>query len=271
MNTTFAKTAVAIFLVTISLATMAFVPSVPTGWTLVKALNTVKIYQETGKQNYIQVLNISGGATVDFVQESGGINQGKLAYKRYTALQWWNKIPKPVSIVNGEFFFVWNPAPLSFPMRVNNTYITGNDNTLTANDRQLEFIWNTVDVFPYNLSRIQNGPSPKVISGLSPWANKGASYAVGRTFVCSRYVGGSNPWLLYILTTQGETQANSRTKLQKWGCDIVNKAVMLDGGGSTVLAYDNGGTNPKVINGLASGSYVIENRPVPQILVVRGN
>jgi hypothetical protein len=264
------KTALATVFAGISSISWAFVPSVPPGWTLVKSLNTVKIYQETGKENYVQVLNISGGATVELVQEYGGVNQGKIAYNRYTVSQWWNKVSNPGSIVNGEFFFLWNPAPISFPMRVNNTYIQGYDNTLTTSDRQLEIIWNTVDVFPYNLSRIQNGPNPLVISGLSPFANKSSTSAVGRTFLCSRYVGGTSPWIMYVITAKAETQANVRTRLQNWGCDVNNKTVMLDGGGSTALAYKNG-TNLKVVNGLSSANFQVENRPVPQVLVVRGN
>lgn len=264
------KILVAWIMATISSFTFAFVPSIPPGWTIVKSLNTVKIYKENNKENYMQVLDISKGATLELKQEYAGLNQQKPAYNRYTIASWWNKASNPVSMVNGQFFFVWNPAPLSFPIRTNGSYIQGHDNTLTSNDRQLEIIWNTVDVFSYSLDRVKNGPNPLVLTGLSPYANKSATASVGRTFVCARYAGGQSPWLMYIFTGRAETQASVRTKLQSWGCDVNNKTVMLDGGGSTALAYSTA-SGLKVVNGLSSANLQPENRPIPQILVVRGN
>ncbi len=265
------KTVAAAVLAGVSSFAFAFVPSVPTGWSLVKDLKTVKIYKEAGKENYVQILDISKGATIELVQQQNSAGyQGKVAYNRFTVAQWWGKVSSPVSIVNGEFFFVTNPAPLSFPIRVNGTYLQGYDNTLTSSDRQLEGIGNTVDVLPYNLSRIRNGPNPLVISGLSPTANKSATAAVGRTFVCSRWVGGTSPWLLYIITAKSEKQSDVVKKLDAWRCDANNKAMMLDGGGSTALAYHDG-RSMKVVNGLSSPTSPPENRPVPQVIVVRGN
>jgi hypothetical protein len=265
------KTVAAAVLAGVSSLSMAFVPSVPPGWTLVKSLNTVKIYQENGKQNYMQVLNMSGGATIELKQEYAGLSQGLPAYNRYTIANWWTKTANPVSIVNGQFFFIRNPTPLSFPMRVNGTYIAGHDPNMLANPRQFEVYGNTVDTFPFNLNRIKNGPSQQVISGLHPSADKNNLAAVGRTSICARYVNQPSPWLTYIFTGQAETQANVRAKLTNWGCDVANKAVMLDGGGSTALAYNNGSSTPKIVNGIASGTPKIENRPVPQVIVVRGN
>jgi hypothetical protein len=268
---TFRNIVIATILAMISSVCLAFVPNVPTGWTLVKSLNTVKIYKETGKENYMQVLNISGGATIELKQEYGGFYNNLPAYNRYTVASWWTKTANPVSIVNGQFFFVWPIAPLSFPIRANGTYITGNDSNMLANPRQFEIYGNTVDTFPFNLSRIQNGPSQQVISGLNPSADKGATAAVGRTFICARYVNQPSPWLAYIFTGKAETQGNVRAKLTNWGCEVSNKAVMLDGGGSTALAYNDGTPTLKVVNGLSSANLQVENRPVPQVIVVRGN
>jgi hypothetical protein len=271
MKVTFKNTVIAGVIAMVSSASMAFVPSVPPGWTLVKSLNTIKIYKETGKENYMQVLNMSGGATIELKQEYAGMSQGLPAYNRYTIATWWTKTVNPVSIVNGQFFFIRNPAPLSFPMRANGTYIAGNDSSMFANPRQFEVYGNTVDTFPFNLSRIQNGPSQQVISGLHPSADKGVNAAVGRTFICARYVNQVSPWLTYIFTGMAESQTSVSSKLTNWGCDVANKAVMLDGGGSTALAYNNGTSTPKIVNGLASATLAIENRPVPQVIVVRGN
>jgi hypothetical protein len=267
----FKKTVTAAVLAGVYSVSSAFVPSVPAGWTLVKSLNTIKIYKETGKENYMQVLDISGGATIELKQEYAGISQNLPSYNRYTVGNWWTKTANPVSIVNGQFFFVRNPAPLSFPLRANSTYLSGNDPDMLANPRQFEIYGNTVDTFPFNLSRIQNGPSQQVISGLNPSADKGATAAVGRTFICARYVNQASPWLAYIFTGKAETQANVRAKLTNWGCEVANKAVMLDGGGSTALAYKDSTLTLKVINGLSSANLQIENRPVPQVLVIRGN
>ena len=281
----FKKTAVATVLVTISSFTLAFVPNVSTGWTLVKSLNTIKIYKEGSKENYMQVLDISKGATLELVQEYAGyiyfpqslaVNKNMHAFNKYRATDWWNKTGNPVSLTNGAFFFTsYSPAPLSFPIRMNNSYAQGNDTDPGAIDRrQLEISGNTVDVLPYNESRIQYGPNPLVLSGLSPYFSKSSDRSVGRTFVCARYVGGASPWLMYIMSLQGEKQADARITIQNWGCDLQNKTVQLDGGGSTALVY-NTGSGTKRMNGKTYNSitqqYVIEDRAVPQILVVRGN
>lgn len=279
------KILVAWVMVTISSFTFAFVPSVPPGWTLVKSLNTVKIYKEGSKENYMQILDISKGAKLELVQEYAGYiyfpqslaaNKNMHAFNKYRPMDWWGKVGNPVSLTNGAFFFTsYSPAPLSFPIRMNHNYAQGNDTDPGVTDRrQLEISGNTVDVFPYNESRIQYGPNPLVLSGLSPYFGKSSDRAVGRTFVCARYVGGASPWLMYIMSLQGEKQADARTKIQNWGCDLQNKTVQLDGGGSTALVY-NTGSGTKLMNGKTYNSntqqYVIENRAVPQILVVRGN
>lgn len=202
----------------------------------------------------MQVINISGGAKVRLIQEYAGYKNElttqhqpgpKHGFKVYSLKEQWNRENlKPFSLVNGQFF---NPTfarrlnytILSYPIRMDHQYAQGYETQdLSQKDRQLEINSYAADVLPYNPSRSKHGPNPIVLTGFHPDSNiPRADAFIWRTALCSRYVNGS--WLLYIATLNGKNRAGLKSSMSSWGCDIQNKTLVLDGGGSTGLIYTN--------------------------------
>ena len=231
---------------------IAFVPTVPTGWSEAKKDSNVIIYKNRNN-DYMQVINISGGAKVRLIQEYAGFRSDVFtdyhpgpmhSFYKYSPNHWWTKENiKPFSLVNGQFFAMTTKSPnksltyLSYPIRMDHQYAQGyNNQDLSYRDRQLEINSHAADILPFNASRAEHGPNPIVISGFHPDSNfPNAKGQTARTVICSRYI--NNSWLLYIGTLNKKDRNGIKTSMSSWGCNIQNKTLVLDGGGSTFLRY----------------------------------
>lgn len=243
-------------------------PISPSGWALKENKTNVRIYQKGSDQTYIQVVDVKGGAKVRF-SHPGIINGNPLTFYRYTLDELWSFIPYPdtlrlASMVNGQYFNTnTDPTILSFGVRANSSLLTLGI-TEVISKKQIEFYDGSgVYVSGVNTSRLTNGPAQNIIVGLDPSVSKNASFPIGRMYMCSKVnpsAGASPSQWLVILSAQWQTQATALANITSWGCDI-NSIVMFDGSGSSQL---------KTTGGIRmSGN--LENRDIPQAIVVYNN
>ena len=232
----------------------------PTGWDAPLSISTtnVLIYKKTKVSAYMQIVDVKGGARIEFsspkiVWDTKGIP----TFTRYPLLTHWNNLSSPVSIVNGQFFDP-NKSPattLSFAVKSNGSILTlGQDKNsfdpkfppqqleITRGSGAFVQTWNEYRI--KEVSKAQN-----IIVGLHPNdSTKGPSTSRGRTAFCT-----NGKWV-FIGTYVAETQSNVVKDLQTWGCAKEN-VVIFDGGGSTQLK-----TNSFEISG--------DKRLLPQVVAV---
>lgn len=270
----FRQTALATVLAGISSVSFSFgtgnMPTVPSGWTLKENYGNVLVYQKTGEQTYMQVVDIKSGGRIAF------LNQGRIGSSPYqfginSMNNWWNLLQNKKTMVNGQFFkyadimhpWQYDPTTLSFGVKANGGLVTpGASNTEypASAMRQMEIINGVgATVLAWNQTRLNTGgstaenimvglhPSPKVVSNKDPYS------VVGRMLMCTKPQSGA-PWV-YILSAASLQQQTALNYTTLWGC-IEGSTMMMDGSGSAQL---------KTVN---SGTLLAGNRSLPQVIAI---
>ncbi len=273
MNARFNTVAAAVLAAGFTSISFAFgtgnMPTVPSGWTLKENYGNVLVYQKTGEQTYMQVVDIKNGGRVAF------FNQGKTGpnldlFSIANMDTWWRMLVDKKTMVNGQFFkyadvthpWQYNPTTLSFGVKANGSLLTlGADNSAypATSMRQLEVISGVgATIIAWNQNRLNPGisaaqnimvglhPSPKVV------ANKDPTGRIGRMLVCTKPQSGA-PWL-YILSAGSLQQQGALNYAISWGC--TESSAMMDGSGSAQL---------KTLN---SGTLLPGNRQLPQVIAI---
>lgn len=279
MKVSLKKTVTATVIAGVSSASFAFgtgnMPVVPSGWTLKESytsgtLNNIRVYQKTGESTYMQVVDIKNGGRISF------FNQAKTGASPFqfgidTMDNWWNMLVDKKTMVNGQFFALWNtppfqinPTTLSFGVKSNGSLLTpGAANTAypASSMRQIEITSGVgATVLAWNQARLNPGgstaqnimvglhPSPSVVMDKDPGVN------IGRMMLCTKPQSGA-PWV-YILSAGSLTQQTALNYAITWGC-AESSTVMMDGSGSSKLRTVNSGT-------LLPGDF----RKIPQVIAV---
>lgn len=260
--------------------------SAPAGFTSVKSAKGVNLYESVNKSDYVQVVDLSQGASIELLtgQQIGNTSEtpayGGISptFERQSLGDAWgqfqSRYSNAFSITNGAFFQgAPDPAGLSYPLRTGNMGNPDLPGPVSAivfdgfaaktvdTDKQLKLnIWNnsaSISAFdpnnPYSL--FQTTAAPKQIVGLTGDANKdgAGNSSRPRTYigVQDRDSNGTNETVL-ILNSTGATEGKAAQILKDFGA---NQVMMLDGGGSTQMS--------------AQGqSYISSERKIPQTIGV---
>jgi hypothetical protein len=237
-------------------------------WEIVLESAGIKLYHKDG--DYVQVIDLSGGASVRFIYgNTTDINRGKGAYggdepqlERRTVEEFWSELYPSNSqlfcLSNGQFFR--NDRNLStglaFPVKSNGkVFSDGYAGEIEFPEEKLILaVWeNRAEIVPFHPLYLKLSTAPDAIVGLTEDADKGVLNETGRTFMGVADTDGDrlNETVL-IFTSKKATQPRAAAVLKNLGATEV---LMLDGGGSTQLFCEG-------------KSYVDSPRTVPQAIAV---
>ena len=244
-------------------------PTKPDGWDtpLSSSTTNVRIYKKTKSSAYMQVVDIKGGARIEFSTPKviWDKKRGIPTATKYSLLTHWTYLSSPVSIVNGQFFDQnKDPTTLSFAVKSGGSILTLGQDKYSYDSKyppkQMEITSGAAAyVQQWSEYRIQyESKAPNIIVGLnSDDSTKGPSTAKGRTAFCT-----NGKWI-FIGTYIAETQGNVVKDLQTWGCTKEN-VVIFDGSGSTQLKVGNKDTP-------GSLEFKGDGRLIPQVVAVYNN
>lgn len=227
-------------------------PTVPSGWILKESSANVRIYQKSGEDTFVQIVDIQNGGKVRLHGTIVGYQGSEPKFQKKTLATHWSSVPYGAkrAITNGQFFnTLVDPSMLSFGTRVNGSYLTYGADPGSSMKRTLHIFNNSVSTRAYLASDFAGASSSQAIVGLAPSENRGAYLTIGRTMLCGinrPYIAspGTPPpqmqeWLL-ILTAKNKMQYGViNNELASWGCKDWN-IVMDDGGGSSQLKTAGG-------------------------------
>jgi hypothetical protein len=243
--------------------------SAPAGFTSVKSAKGVNLYESADKSDYVQVVDLSQGASIKLLtgQQTGDTQTGyyggtSATFKRDSIESFWNKLSsenaRAFSVSNGAFFekvlpFIEPDTELSYPLKFFSS--TGysnvdflppvysydgsknvkNEENNKNNKLKLE-IWDeraSITKFDENtnIKSLENSSASQAIVGLDPKVVN--DQPVNRTLigVKDRDSNGTNETVL-ILNSQNRTKTDANQILMNFGA---SKVISLDGGGSTQM------------------------------------
>jgi hypothetical protein len=247
------------------------VEGLPAGFYLIKSAPGVNLYQKNylnGQPDFVQVINLSQGATVK-LNHGGIVNAGlglgpwggnNPTINRTSLLTAWNSLKASSSLAfcssNGAFFSVQDPAPLAFSLKKDNIRVADGYGSATEYPGQLLMLelWaNKADIRTLNKANLVGSTAPNILGGLSEYADKSMNSYVGRTFagIDDTNLDGIYETVL-LFNTLYSRQVDAATVLRSFGAD---KIIMFDGGGSSQLICQD-------------TSLVPSSRTIPQTIAV---
>jgi hypothetical protein len=231
--------------------------SVPPGFNAIKNSKGVTLYESNNKSDYVQVVDLSQGASIKLLtgqqQNNTGTNGAyggtSPKFKKESIDTFWNKLvsgnSNAFSVSNGAFFTsgprsLSSDTNLSYPLKVDSQIFDGSDNNNAGSKLKLE-IWNdrgSITQFNDSISSINNSSAPQVLVGLPKQTNEqinDPNTPDSRTYIGveDRDSNGSNETVL-ILTSTRKTTADAAKILKDFGAND-NEIMQLDGGGSTQM------------------------------------
>ncbi|MBE9183674.1 hypothetical protein IQ270_02770 [Microcoleus sp. LEGE 07076] len=260
--------------------------SVPNGFTSIKSAQGVNLYEGNNKSDYVQVVDLSQGASIKLLigEKDNNTSSGTIPeFKHKKIDDFWNDLKtsnsNAFSIANGAFFTTfykhWSNAyqatdtNLSYPIKIDNQVFDGSRTSEENIGTKLKLeIWDnqaSITQFNDNIDSIKNSSASQVLVGAPIQTNgqKNNPNALdGRTYVGvkDRDSNGSNETVL-ILTSQDDTQTipGAVKILKDFGVNE-NKIMQLDGSGSSQLIAQG----PTLVKG--------DGRLIPQTIgVVSGS
>jgi hypothetical protein len=232
--------------------------TVPNGFTSVKSAQGVNLYESADKSAYVQVIDLSQGASIKLLTGQQQQNSSKVGAYGGTSPKFqhekigtfWNELSSSnsnaFSISNGAFFtsrnlfgFLDNETNLSYPLKINSQTFDGSKSENIGSKLKLE-IWNdraSITQFNDHINSIKDSSASQVLVG-APKQTKDQNNpndSMGRTYVGveDRDSNGSNETVL-ILTSERKTITDAVKILKDFGADD-NEIMQLDGGGSSQL------------------------------------
>jgi hypothetical protein len=232
--------------------------TVPNGFTSVKSAQGVNLYESADKSAYVQVIDLSQGASIKLLTGQQQENSSKVGAYGGTSPKFqhekigtfWNGLSSSnsnaFSISNGAFFtsrnwfgFLDNETNLSYPLKINSQTFDGSQSENLGSKLKLE-IWNdraSITQFNDHINSIKDSSASQVLVG-APKQTKDQNNpndSSGRTYVGveDRDSNGSNETVL-ILTSERKTITDAVKILKDFGADD-NEIMQLDGGGSSQL------------------------------------
>lgn len=238
-------------------------PNPPSGWSLVESYKNVKIYRKGNENTFVQVADMSQGASVKMYQYGAGTVSSTNKEPTYwinTIKYWWDQTGAPttsaVSVINGQFFnYKWvipyvkqvDPVAFSYGVKSSWTVLTnGGDkyNNFGYNLKQMNFLSSMPKVVNWTETSLKDSGTENAIVGLDRRANRDATFSMGRTYLCAKPYASKtlnqSISLLVIYSADYKKQAESDTDLNSWDCSLAN-TVMMDGSGSSKLYTKAGG------------------------------
>ncbi len=214
----------------------------PSGFREVAHEEGVTIWKNR-RNEYMQIVSPHRGAVVDLLH--GGILPTEGAgtnFARRDLRDWWTewktKTPGALTIANGQFFNMNDPAksPLAFSTKIDGiVYVGYGDEAEYGGKKMLLRIgkrYATVEPYSDNAGSLYDFTEPDIIVGLRPDVSKSGNRRLGRTFMGTMRNGN-----LLIFSSPSATQRYSERMMMAFGADR-NRIMMLDGGGSTQLIQE---------------------------------
>ena len=248
--------------------------SAPPGFNPIKTSKGVTLYESNNKSDYVQVVDLSQGASIKLLtgqpDNSGisGANNGKTPlFKKERISDFWKNFSsqesQAFSIANGAFFrkLDGDKSELSHPLKLNSTTVfDGTESQNRGKILKLEINNDSASItdFDDNINSINNSPYPQILGGLKEdFASNLFSQNVqtsGRTFVGvdDRDSNGTNETVL-ILNSKSNNLPGAAQILKSFGA---NQVMQLDGSGSSQLIAQG----QKYLNG--------DDRTIPQFIGV---
>lgn len=262
----------------------------PSGYTLQYKQDGVCLYKKNGVDVYIQLVDLKGGASVnfgtgDFVKRVKLGHKNSRVYQKETTVSHFGTVDsnnKLFSIVNGQFYGNYEGnAILSLPVKESSNVISDiNDHENWINPHSDYF--RTLNIFtksnswlgksmvvkpyPYFARDDFNNLPEKAIVGFHPTKVDKGSYT-SRTFV-SPLGGTTSPAnreypLLAFIVTEKSSENYVINELKKWGAYEQN-IVAFDGGGSTQMQAIDGTSYYGISQTATSPDY----RPLPMFFEI---
>ncbi len=241
----------------------------PPGFELVDSGPAVELYRKDypgGTPDYVQVINLSGGARLTLLhgpiaspgEGLGAFGGDSPSFSRQTLQQYWDSFAAGDSqafcLVNGTFFSTGDdPTPLAFPLKKDGKVVSqGYGAEEYPNQKWMLELWpDRAQIRPLSADALASSSAPQIVAGLSEDADKDPSALVGRTLAGVLDADGDGQAeTVLIFTSKTSRQADSAGVLRAFGADQV---MMLDGGESAQMICRN---NP----------YVYSNRSLPQVI-----
>jgi RNase P/RNase MRP subunit p29 len=245
--------------------------SPPAGFTAVKSGKGVNLYESTNKSDYVQVVDLSQGASIKLLtgQQTGDTQTGYYGgtsptFKKDSLQNYWDKLSSAnanaFSVSNGAFFenvgWPFIGTELSYPLKIFSStgysnvddlypggYSTLYDGSKTVrlaevnkeNKLKLES-WNdraSITKFEEdtNISSLKNSSAPQALVGLDLKVVN--NQPTNRTLIGlkDRDSNGTNETVL-ILNSENRTKTDANQILMNFGA---SKVISLDGSGSTQM------------------------------------
>lgn len=232
--------------------------SVPFGFSPIKEAKGVTLYESFDKSDYVQVVDLSQGASLTlrtgepkYNSQTNGANGGTSPkFKSESIDTFWrlfsDRSSNPFSVVNGAFFSTREDyTQLSDPLKITYPLFDGRTESVVFDgterregiDLKLEIGNNRADIteFDGDLNSIKNSAYPFVLVGLKENIGEDdlLGWFKGRTLVGVRDgdSNGTNETVL-ILTSKGKRIQDAARILKDFGA---NKIIQFDGSGSSQL------------------------------------
>ncbi|MDY6805690.1 MAG: phosphodiester glycosidase family protein [Cyanobacteriota bacterium] len=232
----------------------------PDNFTAIEGGKGVTLYESRDKNDYVQVVDLSQGASIELMSSEisyatvpgayGGIEP---MFERQSIQNFWEDLSRQeeraFSVTNGAFFEAFSSgntpdllAALSHPLKDNSTtyegYVNPDRDPNNKNSKAMLKIWNDKDRvlltdFQNNIDDIKNSSAPEILVGLKESSPSDGGVENERTFVGVKDANGDNLYeQLLILTSKQSTRTNAGQTLKDFGADEV---MILDGSGSTQM------------------------------------
>ena len=227
--------------------------TVPNGFKEIKTDKGVSLYESDNKNDYVQVVDLSQGASIKLLtgedddNKSNGVYGGSSPkFKKENIDDFWNELkvyPNAFSVSNGAFFdslLFSNVTTLSYPLKANGETYDGFADNNKGKKLKLE-IWNdqaSITKFDDKIDEIENSYASEVIVGLPEKNADQADENAPRTYVAVKDNDSDklNETVL-ILTSKENTPDGASKILTDFGA---NAGMQLDGSGSTqMIAQDD--------------------------------
>ena len=195
-------------------------------------------------RDYVQVISPHRGATLKILHGTVIPSDGEgTNFQRRDLRDWWTewkaKEPAALTLLNGQFFNMANPAksPLAFSTKINGIVYAGygDGNEYQGRKMLLRIADRRMTVEPYDddVGSLYALPEAHIIVGLRPDVSKAGNVRRGRTFVGTMPNGN-----LLLFSSPASSQRYAERILIAFGADRKH-IMMLDGGGSTQLIHDD--------------------------------
>ncbi|MEG3924402.1 phosphodiester glycosidase family protein [Microcoleus sp. T3_D1] len=226
------------------------------GFTSVKNSKGVNLYESRDKSDYVQVIDLSQGASIKLLTgqqkdnsgTSGAYGGNSPTFKRESINSFWDNLSrgnsKAFSVSNGAFFpsgpadiLAFGDTKLSYPLKVDSQIFDGSENNNKGSKLKLE-IWNdraSITQFNDNISSIKDSSASQVIVGLPKQTkDQNPNDPNSRTYVGvkDRDSNLSNETVLILTSKKETTTTDAIETLKYFGA---NEIMQLDGSGSTQM------------------------------------